>query len=166
MPIGEIVKARKCGQIRFYAIYECAGDLNRILARCHLRPEAEQLLEIAFDDAVRVLCYWLHRDAAYGIELMSADSAVKLAETFMREYSSETSRYFTNGRWFEPTVPEGWQPLTDSVFDGGIHPSPFIRMNDATLEGFGSDRNMWANPARFPNWLAFLAGVYGYVRYA
>jgi hypothetical protein len=71
MAVTEIAKARKCGQIRFHAIYQYPGDLNRILSMCHLQPEAQKLLEISRDDAVRSLICWLRFDAAYKTELMS-----------------------------------------------------------------------------------------------
>jgi len=120
MPVTEIAKARKCGQIRFHAVYQYPGDLNRILEMCNLKPEAESLLRIERDDAVRALASWLHRDAAYQTELMSADSALGLAEKFVREFSDESSRFFTNGHWYNSKQPQSWQPLTESTFDGGI----------------------------------------------
>lgn len=40
-------------------------DLNQILTKCYLRPEAERLVEIGPNAAVRALVCWLHRDAAY-----------------------------------------------------------------------------------------------------
>src|SRR3954452_120781 len=120
MALTEIAKARKCGQIRFHAVYQYPVDLNRILAMCYLKPEAERLLQISRDEAVRVLVCWLHRDAAYKSELMSADLALSLAESFVREFTDETSRFFTNGRWHDSERPQNWQPLTESVFDGGV----------------------------------------------
>ena len=120
MAITEIAKARKCGQVRFHAIYQYPGDLNRILKMCYLKPEAEKLLQIERNEAVGALTCWLHRDAAYRTELMSADSARELAEKFMREFADETSRFFTNGSWFDVKRPQNWQPLTESVFDGGV----------------------------------------------
>jgi hypothetical protein len=120
MAVTEIAKARKCGQIRFHAVYQYPGDLNRILEMCHLKPEADSLLEISRADAVGVLTFWLHRDAAYSTELMSAKSARDLAERFVTEFADETSRFFTNGPWHDSNRPKSWQPLTGAVFDGGI----------------------------------------------
>jgi hypothetical protein len=120
MSVTEIVKARKCGQIHFHAIYQYPGDLNRILEMCNLKPDAERLVQIGRDDAVRVLASWLHRDAAYQTELMSADSALGLSEKFVGEFSDVSSRFFTNGLWHDPTRPQNWQPLTESTFDGGV----------------------------------------------
>lgn len=120
MAVSEIVKARKCGQIRFHAIYDYPVDLNRILAMCYLKPEADKLLEIRKLDAVKVVTNWLHRDAAYGTELMSVQLAENLAEKFAREFSDETSKFYTNGQWHDSRRPQSWQPLTESVFDGGV----------------------------------------------
>ncbi|HTV40752.1 MAG TPA: hypothetical protein VMF08_09265 [Candidatus Sulfotelmatobacter sp.] len=120
MPVDEIVKARKCGHVRFHAIFDYPFDRNRILIMCYLKPEAETLLEIGRDEAARVLVCWLHRDAAYESELMSPALASELAEKFLREFSDESSRFFTNGRWFDSERPQAWQSLTESVFDGGL----------------------------------------------
>src|SRR4051794_29561361 len=120
MAATEIAKARNCGQVRVHAIHQYPVDLNRILAMCYLKPEAEKLLEIGRDEAVRVLICWLHSEAAYKTELMSADLASKLAEKFVDEFSDETSRFFTNGRWFDSQRPQNWEPFTESIFDGGV----------------------------------------------
>jgi len=120
MPVTEISKARKCGHVRFHRIYEYPVDLNCILAMCYLKPEADSLLKVSRDEAIRVLVCWLHRDAAYQTELMSAGQAQKFAEAFVREYADETSHFFTNGRWDDLVRPQNWQPLTESVFDGGL----------------------------------------------
>ena len=87
---------------------------------CYLKTEGEKLLEIRRDEAVRVLVCWLHRDAAYQTELMPEQYALELAVSFIDEYSDDTSRFFTNGRWHDSTRPQSWQPLTESVFDGGL----------------------------------------------
>jgi hypothetical protein len=120
MAVTEIVKARKCGQIRFHAVYQYPGDLNRILEMCHLKREADKLLEIGREDAIGVLTCWLHREPAYSTVLMSVESARGLAERFVREFADETSRFFTNGPWHDTERPQNWQPLTESVFDGGL----------------------------------------------
>lgn len=120
MAVTDISKARKCGHVRFHRIYGYPVDLDRILTMCYLKPDAERLLEIGRDDAVRVLVCWLHRDAAYQTELMPFQRAQSLAASFVREYSDETSRFFTNGRWDDSTRPQSWQPFTESVFDGGL----------------------------------------------
>lgn len=120
MPITEITKARQCGQIRFHVIYQYPYELDQILERCHLKPEAEHLLAITQKEAVEVLVCWLHRDAAYGKELMCGSLARELAEKFVKEFADGASRFFTNGPWHDPRQPQSWQPLTDSVFDGGV----------------------------------------------
>ena len=120
MAVTEISKARKCGQIRFHAVYQYPGDLNRILEMFNLKPKAESLLDITRKEAVEVLTCWLHRDAAYKTELMSADSARTLAERFVTEFADGTSRFFTNGRWYDSQRTQDWQPMTDSTFDGGV----------------------------------------------
>lgn len=121
MAITQIAKARKCGQVRFHALFDyCSYHLNTILEMCGLKPEADKLLEVSREDAVRVLVCWLHRDAAYKTELMSENLARELSEKFVAEFSDETSRYFTNGQWHDAQRPQTSLPLTEATFDGGI----------------------------------------------
>ena len=120
MDITQIVKKRRCGQIRFHFLYQYPQDLNSILKRCCLKTEADNLLEINREESVAVLTRWLHREPAYGTKLMSEVSALELAENFVMESADDTSRFFTNGRWFDCEEPATWQPLTESVFDGGL----------------------------------------------
>ncbi len=120
MPIAEIARARKCGHTHFHIVYEYPVPLNRILQMCFLKPEADKLLEIKRAEAIAAIKHWLFREPAYHIALMSEELAQKLAEKFIREFADDTSRFFTNGRWFDPQEPKHWQPLTQSVFDGGV----------------------------------------------
>lgn len=112
--------------MRFHVIYEYPVELNKILERCHLKPEAESLLQIGPEEAAGVLTFWLHREAAYDSVLMSIESARSLAEAFLREFSDEESRLFTNGHWdnrlreLQCTHTFEWVGLTESVFDGGL----------------------------------------------
>jgi hypothetical protein len=87
---------------------------------CSLKPVAEKLLQIDRADAIRVLTHWLQSEPAYKTVLMAADLANELAENFIRDFSDETSRFFTNGRWFESDWPQSWESLTEMLFDGGI----------------------------------------------
>lgn len=116
--LTEIAKARKCGQVRFHCIYDQPLDLNQILALCHLRAEADKLIAVNRDQAVAVLVRWLHHDLAYNTALMSAKMAHSLATGFLQEFADGTSRFLTNGRWFESS--DTWEPMTESVFDGGL----------------------------------------------
>lgn len=119
MPVTEMANARKCGQIRFYAIYEYPFDLNTILEMCHLKPKADRLLTIDQETAVATLVCWLRKDAAYGNELMSERIARKLAKEFVEAFGDKTSRFLTNGDWAGQENPI-WEPMTETVFDGGI----------------------------------------------
>src|SRR5687767_10468245 len=120
MALTDIVKARKCGQIRFHAVYQYPVDLNCILEKCQLKPEADRLLDVKRDEAVRVLTCWLHREPAYDTVVMSLESARELSEKFVPDFADETSRFFTNGRWDVSQPLQSWNRLTDSVFDGGL----------------------------------------------
>ena len=121
MAVTEIAKARKCGLVRFHALFDyCSYHFNTILEMCGLKPDADKLLEINREDAICILASWLHRDAAYNTELMSADLASELSEKFFKEFANESSRYFTNGRWRDAARPQTWHPFTDATFDGGI----------------------------------------------
>src|SRR5438552_16054815 len=112
MPLTEISKLRKCGIIRFHTITPYPGDMNRILAMCGLKPCAEKLVTLTSEQAVATLTRWLHREPAYDTELMSREKAETLASAFVREFSDATSKFYSNARWFEASVPS-WEPFSD-----------------------------------------------------
>jgi hypothetical protein len=77
-------------------------------------------LKIDRSQAEATLMHWLHREPAYDTVLMSVEKARDLADRFLREFADQTSRFFTNGPWFEARRPQSWHPFTDSIFDGGL----------------------------------------------
>lgn len=119
MPLTEIFQLRKCGIIQFHTIYEYPGNLNRILGYCGLKPNAEKLISMNYEQAVATITRWLHREPAYDSELMRREQAEHLASEFIKKFSDSTSKFYSNARWFEKSVPQ-WERFTDCVFDGGV----------------------------------------------
>lgn len=81
-------------------------------------------IEISANDAHAIITALLHRDLAYGAELMPMATASDLS-TQLLDGVPEPHRYFTNGEW---TVSEsgdeatlhGWNPISDASFDSGV----------------------------------------------
>lgn len=80
--------------------------------------------EVPEQEAVSVLRAVLSRDMAYQVELMPQARADRLAQEFVRHFSGEDPRYFTNGDYGRPgdhpNVGPSWTPATNATFDTGI----------------------------------------------
>lgn len=89
-----------------------------------LSSDAACYHEIDTDEAAAVLEALLHRDLAYGVELMPATTARQLAADFIALFAGTPVRWFTNGSWGRPPVAPGvgpeWSPATDATFDAGV----------------------------------------------
>ncbi len=73
--------------------------------------------------AKEVLVSVLSKDMAYGTELMPRNLASTLATDFISEFSNESSHFYTNGNYGQPsksTVCHSWTPATSATFDTGI----------------------------------------------
>jgi hypothetical protein len=86
---------------------------------------ADGWIEISANDAHAIIATLLHRDLAYGAELMPLSTASELSAQLL-DGVPEPHRYFTNGDW---TVDEdgsgeatlnGWNPISDATFDSGV----------------------------------------------
>ncbi|MBD3618821.1 MAG: hypothetical protein LPK58_07945 [Gammaproteobacteria bacterium] len=80
--------------------------------------------EISEQDAVSVLKTVLSRDMAYHVELMPQNEADGLAKEFVRHFSGDKPKYFTNGDYGcprkHPNVGPSWTPATIATFDTGV----------------------------------------------
>ena len=90
------------------------------------RTLGDAWLEISAHDAHAIATSLLHRDLAYGEEIMPLADATELATAFL-DLAPEPHTYFTNGEWIgaleddgslETTI--GWDPISDATFDAGI----------------------------------------------
>ena len=57
----------------------------------------------------------LHKDMAYGAEIMPMLLARELATQFLAEFSRASTRFFTNGEWGKPPVEQNVKPSWFSV---------------------------------------------------
>lgn len=99
---------------------------DRVAALHGLRPLGEGWLEISGQDALVIVTAVLHRDLAYGTEVMPLAQAQELATEFL-DLAPEPHMYFSNGNWAEAfAVGEltassvGFDPISDSTFDAGV----------------------------------------------
>ena len=90
------------------------------------RPLGDAWLEISAHDAHAIATSLLHRDLAYGEEIMPLAEATELATAFL-DLAPEPLTYFTNGEWIGALEDDGslgttvgWDPISDSAFDAGI----------------------------------------------
>ena len=83
-------------------------------------------IQIDRTEATLIVARILHRDLAYGGEMMEAPIATVLSEQFMAKSFSNTSQFFTNATWAIAGPERGrerireFQPATNSTFDTGI----------------------------------------------
>jgi hypothetical protein len=74
------------------------------------------------DAAVAILAHLLHKDMAYGSEIMPIENANKLATSFVAAFD-EGSQYYSNSIWNKNEYREnisGFNPVTEATFDSGI----------------------------------------------
>ena len=90
------------------------------------RTLGDAWLEISAHDAHAIATSLLHRDLAYGEEIMPLADATELATAFL-DLAPEPHTYFTNGEWIGALEDDGslgttigWDPISDATFDAGI----------------------------------------------
>lgn len=83
-------------------------------------------LEISAHDAHAIATSLLHRDLAYGDEIMPLSEASELATEFL-DLAPEPISYFSNGEWASALTDDGsletsigWDPISDAAFDAGV----------------------------------------------
>jgi hypothetical protein len=93
-----------------------------------LRSEPNIYRQVDAETARHILRKLLHKDMAYGSELLPISEANALANEFIELFSNLDPRFYTNGNWQLPPkqtashVWKGntWNPATDATFDAGI----------------------------------------------
>ena len=90
------------------------------------RTLGDAWLEISAHDAHAIATSLLHRDLAYGEEIMPLADATELATAFL-DLAPEPHTYFTNGEWIGALEDDGslgttigWDPISDATYDAGI----------------------------------------------
>ena len=114
-----MIRARCAGEVRYCATNEISGDLDRVLAKFGLGASAGELTECTREQALGTLTQLLWKDMAYGAESMPETEAREMATQIIVQHECATSRYFSNGAWYEGH-PVGWNAFTESTFDGGL----------------------------------------------
>ncbi|HEY0931214.1 MAG TPA: hypothetical protein VGE27_14935 [Gemmatimonas sp.] len=100
------------------------GAVDQVVQAHGFQGLASEWIEVSAADAQAIVTALLHRDLAYGAELMSLASAADLA-TPLFDAVPEPHAYFTNGDWVmnpnggEATL-RGWNPISDATFDSGV----------------------------------------------
>lgn len=97
------------------------------IAQAHgFRPLGDRWLEISAHDAQVIATSLLHRDLAYGEEIIPLVEAEDLATSFL-DLAPEPHTYFTNGEWAGALEDDGslqtaigWDPISDATYDAGI----------------------------------------------
>ncbi len=113
----EIIEARHAGEIRYGAVSDWSGDLNRVLSKFGLTPDAALLVEHDRAGATSILTALLWKDMAYETPNTTEAKAGAMAESILSSYANTDSRYYSNGNWAKR---ESWNPLTESTFDAGL----------------------------------------------
>ncbi|MGV3707777.1 MAG: hypothetical protein ACO1Q7_02980 [Gemmatimonas sp.] len=126
--IKEILESRKAGHticvvVEAPSTEDAIDAADQIVKAQGLQGIADGWIEISANDAHAIVATLLHRDLAYGAELMTFSRASDLS-TALLDSVAEPHRYFTNGDWAVGDEGEatfnGWNPISDATFDSGI----------------------------------------------
>lgn len=117
------LRNREAGRVRLLI---CDGEcqeatFDQVASAAGLHPLGERWCVIDAEKAVRVVASVLHRDLAYGAELLPLSQALRLAEELVSYCGGNAARFATNTQG-EPDAGfwSGWNPATEATLDGGI----------------------------------------------
>lgn len=98
------------------------GSVEGAAAEFGLLSSAGIYIEVSALEAESVLRSVLHRDMAYEREIVPLDEAARLAAEFIRQFSFESAKFYTNGEYGRPRINSsvGWTPATEATFDTGV----------------------------------------------
>ncbi|MEB2185704.1 hypothetical protein VDS18_07285 [Xanthomonas campestris pv. campestris] len=119
----EIAQVRDAGRMIAMRLEKSFSKPEEAAPRFGLLALAEAYEEIPAEEAAAVLANVIHKDMAYGVELVSFERAQKLAKSFLESFPLEGTRYFTNGSFGRPRGEkntESWWPVTDATLDTGV----------------------------------------------
>ena len=127
---SEIIRRRSAGRTTclMTAIDSKAENaiaiVDRVVEAQGWRGINDGWLEISAADAHAIVSTLLHRDLAYGIEIMPFTVAAEFATRFL-DLVPEPHSYFTNSDWAvtgdsAPATLNGWTPISDATFDSGV----------------------------------------------
>jgi hypothetical protein len=105
----DIKRLRDCGEVCCGALPYSAPTPATVAKAFKLRDDDSCYREIDKGTAHSLIAEVLHRDQAYGVEMMTAAQAEQLTGTFFEQFGAQ-ARYFTNN----------WCPVTNATFDAGV----------------------------------------------
>ncbi|KYF57789.1 hypothetical protein BE08_18630 [Sorangium cellulosum] len=117
--IDRIQAARSCGVLHIGVVAESVRSVGDLARRFGLQGDDGAYREIGEETARRIIAFVLHRDLAYGVEMVPAEDAARLADAFLEQLDGAGCRYFTNGDFGEDPAGASWTPVTSATFDTG-----------------------------------------------
>jgi len=121
---AELGDRRDCGVVHAGLVE--AADLPTAASAFRLATDGATYRAIDLEEARRVLTRILHRDLAYGAEIIPMADAERLASEVLLLVPD--AQLFTNGSYGSPpapasngvTVGPSWNPATSATFDTGV----------------------------------------------
>lgn len=95
-------------------------DFDDLARQVGLEPLGDAWVEIDAARAKRLLVALLHRDLAYGSEVMTEPRADWLASEFLGHFGSDDLRFATNTADVPDSSAFAWDPATEFTFDSGV----------------------------------------------
>jgi hypothetical protein len=96
------------------------ASFDDVVAGTDLEPLGTAWTSIKRPVAISLLELLLHRDLAYGAQLMPEQRARRLAEWFVDSFGPSGCRYGTNRPLVGGRLKPSWTPATSSTLDAGL----------------------------------------------
>jgi hypothetical protein len=115
----EIERQRDAGRVRCGIRELAAPSLADLAVEFELNAAASCYTEISGEAAQSIAVAILHRELAYGVEVVPEPTAIELAAEFLTACQSPGCRYYSNGNFSQSSL-VSWMPATAATFDTGI----------------------------------------------
>lgn len=113
-----ILKERCCGVVRI-SFSEQPKGLTATAESAGLSTRAESYIEIGREKARDILVYLLHKDLAYGSEIIPLKRASEIADLVFLDFQEGEATFLSNSDWKNNEL-STWNPATQATFDSGI----------------------------------------------
>ena len=119
--IVDIMKERNSGLLRICFVKQWPGSsVSDAAKQMGLNADPATYQSLSSDDATSIITWILHKDLAYGQEIIPADRARRRALSLVQSLPSSASFYYNGNAPKDLGISIGWSPATDATFDGGI----------------------------------------------
>lgn len=120
--VDDIIAARDCGVVRCGLLTHPSPSVSELASEFGLESDPGIYREITQPDARFLIQSILQQDLAYDSQVMSAESASKLTDSFLEPFKADGTLYYTNGTFYEvpPRRTTTWNPATNATFDTGV----------------------------------------------